>query len=75
MRHKVLFRSGVRHIFCISGFENVSPGDGSGLVEETHCAVKVEWKLFFFLFFLVYDVFFYFAFYYILFFIIFYVSN
>ena len=26
------------------GFENVSPGDESDWVKETHCAVKAEWK-------------------------------
>ena len=26
MRCKVLFRAGWKHIFCIPGFENVSPG-------------------------------------------------
>ena len=44
VRYKVLFRAGWKHIFYIPGFENVSPGDGSDWVKETHCAVKVEWK-------------------------------
>ena len=29
MRHRVLFRAGLKDIFCIPGFENVSPEDGS----------------------------------------------
>ena len=45
---KVLFRAGWKHIFFIPGFENVSPGNGSDWVKETHCAVKVERKFIFF---------------------------
>ena len=41
MRQMVLFKAGRKHIFCISGFENVSSGDGSDWVKERHCAVKV----------------------------------
>ena len=29
VKHRVLFRTGWKHIFCIPGFENASPGDGS----------------------------------------------
>ena len=35
------------NIFCIPGFENVSPEDGSDWVKETHCALKAEWKFIF----------------------------
>ena len=42
VRHKVLFRAGSKHIFCIPGFENVSHGDGTNWVKETHC---VSWEL------------------------------
>ena len=45
--HKVLFRAGLKHIFCIPGFENVSSREGSDWVKETHCAVKAEWKFIF----------------------------
>ena len=58
--HKVLFRNGWRHIFCMPGFENVSPVDGFSF----HCVVKVEWK-FIFLWFYNF-LFFSFVFYYIL---------
>ena len=61
MRHKGLFRAGWKHIFCRPGFENVSPGDGSDWLKETHCVVKAEWKYIFLWF---YN-FFIFAFYYI----------
>ena len=44
MRHKILFRAGWKHIFCIPGFENVSHGEGSDWMKETHYAVKAEWK-------------------------------
>ena len=47
MRHRFLFRAGWKHIFCVTGFENVSPGDGSDWVKETHCVVKAEWKCIF----------------------------
>ena len=67
MRHKVLFRADWKHIFCILGFENVSPGDGSDWVKERHCAVKAEWKFIFLWF---YDILFF-----VLLFIIFYVLN
>ena len=61
VRHKVLFRADWKHIFCIPGFENVIPWDGSDWVKETHCAVKAEWKFIFLWF---YDfLFFYFGFY------------
>ena len=50
VRLKVLFRAGWKHIFCIPGFENVSPGDWSDWVKETHCSVKAEWKFIFFWF-------------------------
>ena len=49
VRHKVLFRAGWKHMFCIPDFGNVSPGDGLDWVKETHCAVKTEWKPIFFL--------------------------
>ena len=67
MRHKVLFRADWKDIFCILGFENVSPGDGSDWVKETQCAVKAEWKFIFLWF---YDILFF-----VLLFIIFYVLN
>ena len=41
IRHKVLFRAGWKHVFCMPGFENVSPEDRSDWVKETHCVVKV----------------------------------
>ena len=50
VRHKVLFRAGWKHMFCIPDFGNVSPGDGLDWVKETHCAVKTEWKPIFFWF-------------------------
>ena len=34
---KVLFRVRWKCIFCIPGFENMSPGDGSGWGKEIHC--------------------------------------
>ena len=38
MRRKVLLRAGWKHVFCIPGFENVSPaGERSDWVKETHC--------------------------------------
>ena len=37
VRCKVLLRAGWNHMFCIPGFENVSPGEGSDWVKETHC--------------------------------------
>ena len=37
VRCKVLLRAGWIHMFCIRGFENVSPGEGSDWVKETHC--------------------------------------
>ena len=67
VRHKVFFRASWKHIFCIPGFENVSPGERSDWVEETHCAVKAEWKFIF--------VWFYSFLFFILLFIIFYVLN
>ena len=42
VRHKVLFRAIWKHIFLIPGFENVSPGDGTDWLKETHC---VSWEL------------------------------
>ena len=48
MRCKVLFRGGWKHIFSIPGFENVSPGEGSDWVKETHCCKKRNGNLFFF---------------------------
>ena len=57
LRQRVLFRAGWKHIFCIPGFENVSPGNGSDWVKETHCAVKAEWKFIFFGFMIFYILF------------------
>ena len=42
IRDKVLFRAGWKHIFCIPGFENVSPRDGSDCIKETHFVVNAE---------------------------------
>ena len=65
MRHRVLFRAGWKHIFCIPGFENASPGMGKtvrlGKRNTLCCKSRME-----ILFYLVLRFFiFYFAFYYI----------
>ena len=65
MRHKVLLRAGWKQIFCIPGFEKVSPaGEGSDWVKEKHCC-KSGTKVFLW-FYVFFFFFFNFAFYYIL---------
>ena len=62
-RHKFLLRAGWKHIFCIPAFENVSPGEGSDWVKETHyCKSRMEIYFSLVLLFFI----FYCAFYYIL---------
>ena len=54
MRHRVLFRTFWKHIFCIPGSENVSPGDGSDCQTgyKKHCVVNLFLFGFDFLFFI-----------------------
>ena len=66
VRHKVLLSAGWKHILCIPSFENVSLGEGSDWVKETHCAVKVEWKLIFLWFYNFYLLFLLFIIFYVL---------
>ena len=45
---KVLFRVRWKCIFCIPGFENMSPGDGSGWGKEIHCFSECGMEVVFF---------------------------